>query len=333
LVEIDFPERVLVAGATGFIGRNIVERLATDPRCSVTGVWNNRPPYECPGITWVKADLTRQEDVDRIVPGFDAIVQMAATTSGSKDIVNAPHLHIVDNVVMNSLLLRAAHDRDIKKLVFPSCSIIYPSRDKPHDETSLDPTIELHDRYFGSGWNKLYLERMCQFYAGLGRTQFSVIRHTNIYGPHDKFDLDKSHVFGATVTKTMMAEDKVSVWGNGREARDLLYVGDLVDLVIAMLERQKQPYDMVCAGAGHAVTIRDLVDRIITASGKNLRVEHDLSKPTIATTISLSHAKAKREYDWSPQIDLDAGIRLTLDWWSKHVGRRIETSKRAHQSD
>jgi GDP-L-fucose synthase len=319
MTERGLSGRILVAGATGFIGRNVAERLAADPRCTVTGIWNRRPPFEVAGLDWVRADLTKQQNVDRVFPGYDAVVQMAATTSGSKDILAAPYLHVTDNAVMNSLMLRAAFDHGVRHFLFPSCSIIYPSRTEPHDETSLDPTVELDARYFGAGWTKLYVERMCRFYANLGRTRFSVIRHTNLYGPHDKFDLEKSHVFGATVTKVLTAQDRIVVWGDGSEGRDLMHVDDMVDLVVAMLERQTASYDLVCAGAGHTVAVSELVQRIIAAAGRPLRVEHDLTKPSIPYTVALSHAKAKRDYGWTPRIDLASGIRSTLTWWERHV--------------
>ena len=83
------------------------------------------------------------------------------------------------------------------------------------------------------GNTKVYVEKMCEFFSRLGKTKHTVLRHSNMYGPHDKYDLEKSHVFGATVTKVMNSTDgKVNVWGTGEEKRDLLYVGDLVDFIV-----------------------------------------------------------------------------------------------------
>ena len=90
----------------------------------------------------------------------------------------------------------------------------------------------MHPNYFGIGWTKLYIEKMCEFFSRLGVTKHTVIRHTNVFGPHDKFDLERSHVFGATVTKAMTSTTgAITVWGTGEEARDLIYVDDLVRFV------------------------------------------------------------------------------------------------------
>ena len=124
---------------------------------------------------------------------------------------------------MNSLIFRAAHDRKVGHVVFFSCSVMLREQRAGAHGSDFDANAEIAPRYFGIGWTKVYIEKMCEFYARLGTTRYTAIRHSNIYGPHDKFDLERSHVFGATVTKAMTAADgRIVVWGSGEEARDLL---------------------------------------------------------------------------------------------------------------
>lgn len=315
---------VLVCGATGFIGRNIAESLVARADLEVIGVFNRRPPYQHPGVRWVQADLTRPDDVERCVPGADIIVQAAATTSGAKDIVERPYIHVTDNAVMNSLLLRAAHNHKVEHVVFFSCTVMYPSSERGLSEDDFDAGAEIHPRYFGIGWTKVFVEKQCEFYARLGNSKYTVIRHSNIYGPHDKFDLERSHVFGATITKVLTAADGIVLWGTGEEARDLLYVGDLVDFVECAIDRQDGAFGLYTSGYGEAVKIKDLVRRIIDASGRDLIINHDLTKPTIPTSLFLDCAKAKRELGWEPRTSLDEGIRKTIDWWRDHRPVRAE---------
>jgi nucleoside-diphosphate-sugar epimerase len=315
--------KVLVCGATGFIGRNLVERLAKRRDFEVHAVRFNRPRYELPGVIWHDADLRDAAAVSRLVAGMDVIVQAAATTSGAKDIVTTPYIHVTDNTVMTSLLLRAAYDHKVGHFVFFSCSVMLASNAEPWDESGFDANREMHRSYFGIGWTKVYLEKMCEFFSRLGVTRHTVFRHSNVYGPHDKYDLEHSHVFGATVTKTMTARDgRLVVWGTGEEARDLVHVDDLIAAVELAIERQTAPYQLYNIGAGAAVTIKDLVHRIVRASGRELRIEHDLSQPTIPTSLSLDCAKARRELGWEPKISLDDGIAQTIAWWRANVGSR-----------
>lgn len=312
--------RVLVCGATGFIGRNIAEALARRADLEVHAVRFNRPAYEVPNLVWHQADLRQDGDVRRLVDGMDVIVQAAATTSGAADIVTRPYIHVTDNAVMNSLLLRAAFDFKVRHFIFFSCTVMYPSSETLLAETDWNPGIPIHPRYFGVGSTKVYVEQMCEFFSRLGVTRHTAIRHSNIYGPYDKFDLQRSHVFGATVTKVMTAADSVTVWGSGEEARDLLHVDDLVRFVEAAMERQESPYELVNVGIGGAVAVKDLVGMIVAASGKDLRIEHDLTKPSIKTSLALDCSKAERLFGWRPQVGLEEGIRHTIDWWRNTYG-------------
>ena len=205
-------QKVLICGATGFIGRNLTEQLSQRSDLEVHAVRFRRPEYHCPNVIWHQADLRRPEDIERVIQDMDIVIQAAATTSGSKDIVTRPYIHVTDNAIMNSYLFRAAFEHKIEHVIFFSCTVIYPTSDKALKETDFDANAPLHPRYFGVGNTKIYIEKMCEFYAGISNTKFTAIRHSNIYGPHDKFDLERSHVFGATITKVMTAKDKISVW-------------------------------------------------------------------------------------------------------------------------
>lgn len=309
---------VLITGATGFIGRNLVEHYAQSGY-QVRATYHQRPPFETADVEWIRADLRHPEDVQKALKGVNILIQAAATTSGSKDIVTRPYIHVTDNAVMNAYLLREAYEQSVEHVIFFSCTVMYQSADTPLKETDFDANQPLVNRYVGVGNTKLYIEKMCEFYSQLGRTKHTVIRHSNIYGPHDKYDLERSHVFGATVTKVMTAEETVSVWGTGEEKRDLLHVDDLMSFVDAAISKQDGPYLLANCGAGEAVSIRELVEKMIHHSGKSLSIEHDLTKPTIPTTLCLDCERAKTLLGWTPTIGLDEGIQRTLAWWKEQV--------------
>jgi nucleoside-diphosphate-sugar epimerase len=110
------------------------------------------------------------------------------------------------------------------------------------------------------------------------------------------------------------------VWGAGEEARDLIHIDDLVDAVARAIDRQTDSFKLYNIGAGYAVTIKDLVKKIVDASDRELRIEHDLSQPTIKTSLSLDCAKAKRELGWQPRVPLNEGIVRTIAWWKANMG-------------
>jgi nucleoside-diphosphate-sugar epimerase len=161
---------------------------------------------------------------------------------------------------------------------------------------------------------------MCEFFSGLGVTRYTVIRHSNVYGPHDKFDLERSHVFGASLTKVLHCTNgKIFVWGDGKEERDLLYISDLINFVQLAINKQDTPFCLLNIGYGSSVSISDLIKKIITISGKNIKIEYDMSKPTISTRIALNCQKAKQLFGWESKVALEDGIRKTMDWHKSNI--------------
>lgn len=313
--------RYLICGATGFIGRNLAERFGRLFPGRTVGVFHQTPPPEIDGVQWRRADLRQADEVHDLLAEGDVIIQAAATTSGSRDILQKPYIHTTDNAVMNSVLLRAAYERKAARFIFFSCSIMYPPNlGRALSEDDFPGHIEAGSPYFSGGWTKVYLEKMCEFYAGLGRTVHTAIRHSNIYGPHDKYDLDRSHMFGASVAKVMAAGEggQVKVWGPGTEARDLLYVEDLVDFVVLAL-RQNSPFELVNVGGGREYQVNEVVEALIRASGKRLIIEHDLSKPHIPINLLLDNTKAAERFGWRPKTSLEEGCRKTVAWYRENL--------------
>ena len=314
-------KNILICGATGFIGRNLLDHFHQQKEYKIRAVYFNRPPIKgYDGVEWVKADLRDPNDVKEILQGIDIILQFAATTSGSKDITSRPYIHVTDNAVMNSLLLREAYEQNIEHFVFPSCTVMYQKSETAVKEKDYNPSEKIQSFYRGVGYTKVYVEEMCEFYSSLGRTKHTVLRHSNMYGPYDKYDLEKSHVFGATVTKVMTSDNgKINVWGTGEEKRDLLYVQDLVDFIDNAIKNQSSSYELFNVGLGEGIKIKDLVSKMITHSGKDLEMVHDLSKPSVPTSLFLDCSKAKELLGWEPKYTLDEGIKKTLEWYKTNI--------------
>ena len=313
---------MLICGATGFIGRNLVEYYSKTNKYDIVAVYNRKKPFSdnVNNVSWVKADLLNPKDVKAALSGINIVLQFAATTSGANDIVNRPYIHVTDNAVMNSLILRECYEQSIEHIVFPSCTVMYQPADFAQKESDWNAQDEIFSTYFGVGNTKVYIEKMCDFFSRLGKTKHTVMRHSNMYGPHDKYDLERSHVFGATITKVMTNTDgTINVWGTGEGARDLLHIDDLVSFVDASIEKQTTPYELFNVGLGKATKIIDLIEKIIKHSGKDLKIEHDLSKPTIPTSLFLDCSKAKELLDWEPKIQIDEGILKTLEWYKKNL--------------
>lgn len=314
-------KKILILGASGFIGKNIALSLAKISNYEIHGTYlksNISKIYKKNNIRMHKVNLTNSSDVNRIIRGKDIVIQASAVTTGIKDVVKRPYIHVTDNAVMNSLIFRSCFENKIKHLVFFSCTTMYPSSKKKTKEVDFNHNIV--DKYFGVGWTKVYIEKMCDFYSRISNTKFTVIRHSNIYGPYDKYDFERSHVLGATVSKVRFAENEnLEVWGDGKEIRDLLYIDDLVNFVKIIIKKQKKQFDLINIGLGKGINIKQLTKLIIKTFDKKIKLKFNNLKPTIKFNLVLSYNKAQNEYGWKPKTSLEKGIIKTINWHKLNI--------------
>lgn len=313
--------KILICGGTGFIGRNLVEHFSQQSDYDVSATHYRREPFASQAnIRWLQCDFRQLDDVNRALEGQDIVIQAAAVTSGSKDIVEHPYIHICDNAVMNSNILSQLRRHSIKHFMFFSCSIVYPSSPLPQKES--DFTGEIHQNYFGAGWTKVYIEKMCKFYSQQADTLFTVVRHSNVYGPWDKYDLNKSHVFGATVAKVFDESPQLTVWGDGSQTRDFLHINDLISFVKSALDKQSSAYEIYNCGSGRVASVKELVSMMLSIHEYKKALLFDKSKPAIDHCVQLDCTKAETELGWKANISLIDGIRSTLNWYMKHHNNR-----------
>lgn len=311
-------KKILILGASGFIGQNMAMYFSTNKNFNVVGTYLKKK-INIKNVKMIKCNLTNKKETDKVVKGSNIIIQAAATTSGAKDILEKPYIHVNDNAIINSMVTRSAYDHKVEHVIVFSCSVMYHSSKKPLTEKDFNPNLIMYPNYFGAGWMKVFVEKMCEFYSRLGKNKYTLIRHSNTYGPNDKFDLAKSHVLAASINKVVNCKnDKVLIWGDGKEERDLLFISDLINFVDLAIKKQKSNYKLYNVGSGKLISINSLVNKIIKAFGKKIKATNDTSKKTLKTYVCLDTAKAKKELKWYPKISLEEGINITIAWYLKN---------------
>lgn len=318
--------KILILGVSGFIGGNLFRKMQEFKDYEVYGVYFKNKPKDMPETSLLQADLTNLEDVRRVLSGVDVVIQAAANTTGVSDVINAPYVHVTENAIMNSLLLRESHLLGVKKFVFMSCTVMYQKESSPfrsealvEEDDNLDD--EIFRNYIGVGWTKVYIEKMCKFYSSLGSMKAYCVRHSNVYGRGDKFDLKKSHVLGATINKVINSKDnQIHVWGDGSEKREFIYIDDLIDAVCSITKTNFNfPYSIWNIGTGKMYAIKELVQKICIHAGRpDIKINFDTSKPTVKTGMMLNCDKAAVDFGWHPTHSLDEGLKLTIDWYKNN---------------
>lgn len=318
-------KRILVCGAGGFLGNNVFRTLSGRSDFEVYGTWltNYYGRITPSSERLFRLNLTKENEVAWLFKGiqFDVVIQTAANSSSSKDDVERPEIHVTPNVAINNLLIATAHEYGVKQFIFPSCTVMYPSQDQPSSENDLDLNKEFSPVQFGGAWMKVFSEKLCEFFSRLGKTKFTIIRPSNIYGPLDRFDPDRSHVFAATIRKVAEAKEgsKIRVWGQGKEVRDFFHVSDFARFIELVIDRQDYALNVFNLGSEEPVSIDELVKRVIRISGKKLEIEYDPKGPTVGNKISINCSKARNKFGWKPSMSLDEGIQSTLEWYNENV--------------
>ena len=310
---------ILICGGNGFIGKNLVSHFSTSEMFNVRSTNYNTVPNKLPNVDYVQADLRNSQEVKNVLKNIDIVFQYAATSTGANDIIAKPYMHVTDNAIINSLLIRQSFESNVKHFIFPSCTIMYKHGTKPLKENEFNENDGIYEKYYGAGNTKVYLEKMCKFFASFNKIKFTVLRQSNIYGPHDKFNLKDSHVLGATITKVMSDNKKITVWGDGSEKRDFLFIDDLIELLTKIINNQENQYELINTSYGDSISISELVNTIVKISNKNVLLEYDKTKPTIPIDLLIDNQKACELFNWSPKFKLEDGLRLTLKWYNKNI--------------
>lgn len=316
-------KKVLVCGATGFIGRNTAEHLVKRNDVQVYGTYFNSTPPKDSDVEYIHVDLRDKEQTEKILEGMDTLVNFASVTGGMGDAQERMNIFLTDNMVINTNLFSALYNCEVPQAILPSCSIMYPSCDKPQSEENFNSETQIDGRDLIFAQVKLSLEGFAEGYSREGRTKFTVMRHSNTYGPYDHFDEQKSHMFGANIGRIVRAKDgdTINVWGEGKEERDLIYVDDLSRFVSMVINHPVDPFTLVNVGYGSSIPVRDLISKMVKISGKDLNIKFDSNKPSKNNKIALDSSKAKEIFGWSPKTSLDEGIIKTIKWYGENTNK------------
>jgi GDP-L-fucose synthase len=310
-------KKVLVAGATGFVGSHLTDRLV-DLGANVTGtVHNTNLAIKNPKAKYLEADLELAEDCELVTKDIEFVFMCAANSSGAEVMTKTPLVHLTPNVIMNSQMLAASYANEVKKFCFISSNTVYPLTDFAVAEK--DVTGEFFEKYFIVGWMKRFSELMCEMYARKINNPMStlIIRPGNLYGPRDKYKKSESKVIAALIRRSFEKENPFEVWGDGEDIKDFLYIDDFIDALLETFAKSGD-FDVFNIASGVPVTIKEVLKNIIQIShNHDIEVKFDTSKPTMIPIRMIDISKIKKEISWKPKISIYDGLKKTYEWYSE----------------
>lgn len=228
---------------------------------------------------------------------------------------------IYENLVIQNNIIHNAYLHKVKKLFFLGSSCIYPRLAKQPIREEYFMTGELEPTNRAYAIAKIAGIIMCQSYNQQYGTSFISAMPTNLYGPNDNFDLANSHVLPALIRKFHEAkvnnEKEVVVWGTGSSKREFLYVDDLADACVLLMNNYNGS-DIINVGTGKDLLIKELVETIKGVVGFKGKIAWDASKPD-GTPRKLLDVSQLHGLGWKHRIELRDGLKMTYEWHKKHL--------------
>ena len=308
-------KNVLITGGAGFVGANLVKRLVELGANVRATLHKKKAVINDDRIEYVQCDLQKSADCAKVCQNMDYVFLCAANTSGAAVMENTPLAHLTPNLIMNALMLESAFAAGVKKVLFISTNTVYPVTDYPVKED--DVTNEFFEKYFIVAWMKRFSELMCEMYATRITTpmQTVIVRPANIYGPLDDFEWETSHVLPALIRRVVERHAPISVWGDGTDVKDFIYIDDFVEGLLLAMEKING-FDVVNIASGNQYVLSDLLEIVINLDGyDNAKIIYDTSKPTMIPKRLIDPSKATILLGFRAKTPIEKGLEKTILWY------------------
>lgn len=304
-------DKIYVAGHRGLVGSAIVRNLEEKGYTNVIG------------RTHRELDLTSQQAVREFFETErpDVVVLAAAKVGGINANNTAPAEFAYENMQIQCNVIQCSHVYHVRKLLFLGSTCIYPRmapQPIPEDALLTGPLEETNEAYAIAKISGL---EMCRFFKRQYGDDFISCMPTNLYGPYDNYDLSGSHVMPAMIRKFHDAKVNnlpcVELWGTGTPLREFLYVDDMADACVFLLEHYSGEQH-VNIGTGKEVTIKELADTVQRVVGYQGEVVWNEDMPD-GTPRKLTDVTKLHNLGWNHKVELEEGVQLAYDWFRENV--------------
>jgi GDP-L-fucose synthase len=316
-------KKIYIAGHTGMVGSAITSKLKNNG-------YNNLILKNYPGL-----DLSRQDDVEKFfkVEKPEIVIVAAAKVGGILANNTYRAEFIYDNLMIEANIIHNAYKTGVEKLIFLGSSCIYPKlAPQPlKEEYLLSDYLEFTNEPYAIA--KIAGIKLCENYFRQYGSNFFSVMPTNLYGPNDNFDLETSHVLPAFIRKFHEAQEKnekdVVTWGTGKPLREFLYVEDLADAILFLMENvnaedlYENGITHLNIGTGKDISIDGLANMISEIVGFKGSINHDTSKPD-GTPRKLLDVSRINSLGWKYKTELRVGIEKTYFWFLSKLNKKIE---------
>ena len=311
-------KKIYIAGHSGMVGSAITQELSRRG-------YKDLLQKDYPGL-----NLINQDEVENLFQKEkpEVVIIAAAKVGGilANNTYRAEFLY--DNLMIEANLIHNAYKVGVEKLIFLGSSCIYPklAQQPLKEEYLLSDYLEYTNEPYAIA--KISGIKLCENYYKQYGCNFYSVMPTNLYGPNDNFNLETSHVMPALIRKFHEAKEnnknEVVIWGTGKPKREFLYVEDIADAILFLMENvnAKDLYEKgishINVGTGKDISINDLADLISNIVGYKGKIVHDTSKPD-GTPQKLLDVSRINSLGWKYNTELRKGVDLTYNWYLERL--------------
>jgi GDP-L-fucose synthase len=298
---------VVVTGANGMLGKTVCEKFKIEG-------------FDVLEITREKVDLM---DANKTLEYFsknkiDLIVHCAALVGGIKANIEGGTKFFTDNVRIDSSVLFAGRILGVENLIYIGSSCMYPAnRDYPLKESDiLTGALELTNENYALA--KIFGAHLTTSIAIENKLNWRVFIASNLYGPYDHFETDKSHLLSAVIKKSIEAkekkESKIDMWGDGSPKREFTFVTDFADWIFNSSKILHKLPLVLNTGIGEDYSVMEYYIKVLSTIGYSCDVVANKSKAN-GNMRKLMDSSLAKKFGWSPKVGIDEGIKKTIDWY------------------
>lgn len=307
--------RVLVAGGTGMVGRQLAA-LLLEQGASVRIASLDDPSRALPGTEFRRANLTRFDECLDICSGMEIVFNLAGVKGSPAMTSKKPASFFVPVILFNTNLMEAARQAGVGRYLYTSTVGVYAPAEIFREDDVWTTFPSPNDKF--AGWAKRMGELQAEGYAiEYGWENISIVRPANIYGPYDNFDPNNAMVIPSLIRRAVEGENPFVVWGDGSPVRDFIHARDVaLGMLLAVEKGIREPINL---GSGVGITIRELVEIIVGNLEHRPEIVWDTSKPAGDRKRVMDLTRA-RSHGFEPTVSFADGIREVMDWYRANKG-------------
>ncbi len=325
--------KVLVTGGAGMIGSNLVAAIVGKGAVVTVAdnLWRGKlenlnrdgKPVVDLDKQFMECDLVDYDNCLKAVKGQDVIYHLADVVAGINYVFGNQFSLFHENILMNTNVLHAAIASKVPRFVYVGSACSFPLE---RQNRIGGPLLKESDTYpahpeSSYGWSKLMGEYECELAAKEGLMDVGILRFHNVYGPNCEMSPELSQVIPALIRKALRyPEEDFVVWGSGRQRRAFVYVDDIIDALISVLEKGMGA-GCIQIGPDTSTSIREIAEYVVKISGKDIPVEYDTGMREGDVDRAADYSKARAVLGWEPKIDIETGLRKTYEWCEQKLAK------------